>query len=60
MTWLQILSLLLILGVLGLIVLAIRKRFRGDPIPYDSLLDGDDDTMHGMTTQMPDEVKHGV
>ena len=60
MTWLQILSLLLILGVLGLIVLAIRKCFRGDPIPYDSLLDGDDDTMHGMTTQMPDEVKHGV
>lgn len=59
-TW--FISLLLGLSVLvvGLVIVAVFKRFRGDPVPYDSLLDGDDDTMHGMTTHMPDEVKHGV
>lgn len=59
-TWFTTLLLGLLVLVAGLIIVAASKRFRGDPVPHDSLLDGDDDTMHGMTTHMPDEAKHGV
>lgn len=59
-TWFTTLLLGLMVLVAGLIVVAAFKRWRRDPVPYDSLLDGDDDTMNGMTTHMPDEVKHGV
>lgn len=59
-TWFTTLLLGLMVLVAGLIVVAVFKRFRGDPVPYDSLLDGDDDIMNGMTTHMPDEIRHGA
>lgn len=60
MTWTQIAISLALLGALGVVIWAVVRRFRGDPIPYDSLLDGPDSTMGGITTQMPDELRHGA
>lgn len=63
MDWDPIYAYPLIVGTLTVVVLIIRKVPRQDPpdsIPFDSILDGEDSTMNGITTLMPDEAKHGT